>query len=136
MANWMDNQAQEPAGKSQKILVAYFSWGGNTRQMATQIQQQTGGDLFEIKTVKPYPGDYNECIDIAKKEQQANARPALVDAVKNWTDYDVVFIGYPNWWGTMPQALFTFLEAYDFSGKQLFPSIHMAADAGDAVWTT
>lgn len=56
-----------------KTLIAYFSWGGNTREMAKQIQQQTGGDLFEITTVKPYPTDYNECVDVAKKEQQAAA---------------------------------------------------------------
>jgi flavodoxin len=121
MANSIGAQAQKTEGKSQKNLVAYFSWGGNTREIAKQIQQQTGGDLFEIKTVKPYPTDYNECIDVAKKEQQVNARPALADTVKNFTAYDVIFVGYPNWWGTMPQALFTFLEAYDFSGKTIVP---------------
>jgi flavodoxin len=100
-----------------KTLIVYFSWGGNTREMARQIRHQTGGDLFEIKTLKPYPTDYNECVDVAKKEQQVNARPALADTLKNFSTYDVVFVGYPNWWGTMPQALFTFLEAYDFSDK-------------------
>jgi flavodoxin len=104
-----------------KTLVAYFSWSGNTREIAKLIQQQTGGDLFEIKTVKPYPTDYNECTDVAKKEQQANAHPALADTIKNFATYDVVFVGYPNWWGTMPQALLTFLEAYDFSGKTIVP---------------
>jgi flavodoxin len=104
-----------------KTLIAYFSWGGNTREMAKQIQQQTGGDLFEIKTVKPYPTDYNECVDVAKKEQQADARPPLADEVKDLTAYDVVFVGYPNWWGTMPQALFTFLEKYSMSGKTVIP---------------
>jgi flavodoxin len=104
-----------------KILIVCFSWGGNTREMAKQIQRQTGGDLFEIKTVKPYPTDYKECVDVAKKEQQTNARPALADTVKNFSDYDMVFVGYPNWWGTMPQVLFTFLESYDFSGKTIVP---------------
>jgi flavodoxin len=121
MANSIGAQAQKTEGKSQKSLIAYFSWGGNTREIAKQIQQQIGGDLFEIKTVKPYPTDYNECIDVAKKEQQANARPALADTVKNFAAYDVVFVGYPNWWGTMPKALFTFLEAYNFSGKTIVP---------------
>jgi flavodoxin len=104
-----------------KTLIAYFSWGGNTREMAKQIQQQTGGDLFEITTVKPYPTDYNECIDVAKKEQQAAARPPLAAEVKDMAAYDVVFVGYPNWWGTMPQVLFTFLEQYDLSGKTVIP---------------
>ncbi|MDR3140365.1 MAG: NAD(P)H-dependent oxidoreductase [Tannerellaceae bacterium] len=111
--------AQEKTEK--KILVAYFSWGGNTREMAKQIQQQTGGDLFEIKAVKPYPSDYNECVNVARKEQQDNARPALADAVKNFAAYDVVFVGYPNWCGTLPQVLFTFLEKYDMSGKIVVP---------------
>jgi flavodoxin len=114
-------QAQETKGRPQKILVAYFSWGGNTREMAKQIGQQTAGDLFEITTVKPYPKDYDECIALAKKEQQYNARPAIAAEVKNMAAYDVIFVGYPNWWGTMPQALFTFLEAYDFSGKTIIP---------------
>ncbi|MDR2064530.1 MAG: NAD(P)H-dependent oxidoreductase [Prevotellaceae bacterium] len=111
-------QSKESGGK---ILIAYFSWGGNTREMAKQIQQQTGGDLFEITTVKTYSKDYNECVAEAKKEQQANARPPLANEVKNMADYDVVFVGYPNWWGTMPQALFTFLEKYDLSGKTVVP---------------
>jgi flavodoxin len=113
--------AQEKNMSKGKILIAYFSWGGNTREMAKQIQRQTGGDLFEITTVKPYPKDYDECVDVAKKEQQANARPALAAEVKNMADYDTVFVGYPNWWGTMPMALFTFLEKYDLSGKTLVP---------------
>jgi flavodoxin len=104
---------------NRKILITYFSWGGNTREMAKQIQQQTGGDLFEIKTVKPYPKDYDGCVDVAKKEQQENARPALTGTVNNFAAYDVVFVGHPKWCGTMPQALFTFLEAYDFNGKSV-----------------
>jgi flavodoxin len=112
---------QETKSKQQKILVAYFSWGGNTREMAKQIQQASGGDLFEIATVKPYPKDYDECVELAKKEQQENVRPALADTVKNFAAYDAVFVGYPNWWGTMPQALFTFLEKHSMSGKTVVP---------------
>jgi flavodoxin len=89
--------------------------------MAKQIQQQTGGDLFEIVTVKPYSKDYDECVAEAKKEQQVNARPPLAAEAKDMADYNVVFVGYPNWWGTMPQALFTFLEKYDLSGKTVVP---------------
>jgi flavodoxin len=113
--------AQEKDMSTKKILIAYFSWGGNTREMAKQIQQQTDGDLFEITTVKSYSKDYDECVAEAKKEQQDNARPPLATEVKDMAVYDVVFVGYPNWWGTMPMALFSFLEKYDLSGKTVVP---------------
>jgi para-nitrobenzyl esterase len=77
--------AQGKNRSAKKILIAYFSWGGNTREMAKQIQQQTGGDLFEITTVNPYPKDYNECAKLAEKELQSNARPALATEVKDMT---------------------------------------------------
>ena len=111
--------AAEKQGK--KILVAYFSRSGNTREIANQIHKRVGGDIFEIVTVKPYPKVYRECTDLAKKELESNARPQLAKDVKNMTSYDVVFIGYPNWWGTIPMALFTFLEKYDFAGKIIVP---------------
>jgi flavodoxin len=114
------SQTKKSDNKS-KILIVYFSWGGNTRLMAKQIQQQTGGDLFEITTVKPYPKNYDECVTLAKKEQQEKIRPSLSSELKNLADYDMIFIGYPNWWGTMPMALFTFLEKYDLSSKTVIP---------------
>ncbi|MDR0619945.1 MAG: NAD(P)H-dependent oxidoreductase [Bacteroidales bacterium] len=104
-----------------KILIAYFSWTGNTRTVAGQIQKTVGGNLFEIKTVKPYPANYNECVNYAKKEQQNNARPALEETVKDFDSYNIIFTGYPNWWGTIPMPLFTFFESYDFSGKTVVP---------------
>jgi flavodoxin len=104
-----------------KILVAYFSWGGNTRIIANQIHQSVGGDIFEIKTVTPYPKDYSPTTEVAKREQQANARPVLSAQVNNMDSYDIIFLGYPNWWGTIPMAMFTFLEQYDFSGKTIIP---------------
>jgi flavodoxin len=114
-------QAKEEA----KVLIAYFSWSGNTRTMALQIQKQVGGDLFEITTAKPYPKNYDECVAFAKKEQENKARPSLgaelKDKVKDISDYEVIFIGYPNWWGTMPMVLFTFLEKYDLKGKTIVP---------------
>ena len=109
------------AADGKKILIAYFSWSGNTREIAGQIQERVGGDLFEIKTVDAYPTEYRACTDVAKKEQNENARPALSARVENMEDYDVVFIGHPIWWGTTPMALFTFLEQYDFSGKTIVP---------------
>lgn len=107
--------------ENKKILVAYFSHSGNTRNMAEQINAYCGGDIFEIKTVSPYPSDYGDCVEQAKKEQNEDARPALASKVDDMNDYDVVFVGYPNWWGTMPMAVFNFLESYDFEGKTIVP---------------
>lgn len=89
--------------------------------MQKKISYDTGGDLFEIKTVKPYPADYNTVVALAKKELNAAYRPKLASKVVNMEIYDVVFIGYPNWWSTMPTGVFTFLEEYDFSGKTIIP---------------
>jgi len=108
---------------SNKILVAYFSWSGNAKALAGQIAGATGGDLFEIKTVTPYPDNYNECTKAAKEEQERNARPALSGSVANMAQYGTIFLCYPNWWGTLPMAVFTFLEAYDFSGKTIYPLV-------------
>jgi flavodoxin len=117
----MELNAQTQSGG--KILVAYFSWSGNAKALAEQVARESGGYLFEIKTVKTYPDTYNECIKDAKQEQDSNARPALSGAVSNMAQYGTVFLCYPNWWGTLPMGVFTFLEAYDFSGKTIFPLI-------------
>ena len=98
---------------------------GNTERVAEFVQEAVGGDLFEIETVKEYAADYYECIDDAKAELQANARPELKryleDAGLSIDDYDTIFLGYPNWWGTCPMCVFTFLEHYDMSGKRIIP---------------
>lgn len=118
-----------------KTLIAYYSRKGNnyvggnivnlpignTEVIAKKILDFVGGDLFEIETVKPYPADYTETTEVAKIELRANARPELADKIKNFEDYDVIYLGYPNWWGTFPMAVFTFLESYDFSGKTIVP---------------
>ena len=78
-----------------KILIAYFSWGGTTRRMAEQIQAITGGDLFEIEPVTPYPPAYTPCTEVALEERDSNARPAIKNMVANWDEYDVVFLGRP-----------------------------------------
>ena len=109
--------------ENNKILVAYFSWSGNAKTLAGQIAQVTDGDLFEIKTVMPYPVTYEECTRVARQEQDSNARPAILRNVANMTQYSTVFLCYPNWWGTMPMAVFTFLESYDFSGKKIYPLV-------------
>ena len=124
--------APAPAAGGKKILVAYFSrtgeeYGvgvitkGNTAIVADAIAEITGGDKFEIKTVKPYPNDYRETTDIAKKEQQDNARPEIVGKPANLKDYDTVFLGYPIWWSDLPMAVYTFLENNDFNGKTIIP---------------
>ena len=109
------------AGDSSSVLIAYFSWSGNTEQVAQIIQQETGGDLFEIAPATPYTNDYNELLDIAQQEQSDNARPELAGQVENWEQYDTIFVGYPNWWSDAPMAVYTFLESYDWSGKTLVP---------------
>ena len=109
------------AGDSTSVLIAYFSWSGNTEQVAQIIQQETGGDLFEIAPATAYTDDYNELLDIAQQEQSDNARPELAGQVENWDQYDTVFVGYPNWWSDAPMAVYTFLESYDWSGKTLVP---------------
>ncbi len=101
-----------------KILVAFFSHSGNTEAVANQIKEKVSSDLFEIKTVESYPADYNAVVDKAKKEQAADYRPILGTKV-DMDLYDVIFIGYPNWWGTTPMAIFSFFEEYDFSGKTI-----------------
>jgi len=94
---------------------------GNTEVIAKKIQELTGNDMFQIKTVKSYPEDYTETTNVAKEENRQNARPELAEIVDDMNSYDVIYIGYPNWWGTMPMPVFTFLESYDFSGKTIIP---------------
>jgi flavodoxin len=94
---------------------------GNTEVIAKKIQAMTGSDLFEIETVKTYPTDYTETTAVAMDEKKKNARPELTETVDNMDLYDVIYLGYPNWWGTFPMAVFTFLESYDFSGKTIIP---------------
>jgi len=94
---------------------------GNTEVIAKKIQGLTGSDLFQIQTVKPYPEDYTETTKVAQDELSQNARPELTEMVDDMDSYDVIYIGYPNWWGTMPMAVFTFLDSCDFSGKTIIP---------------
>lgn len=115
------SQNEESAPEEGGVLVAYFSWSGNTERVANLIAQQTGGDLFEITPATPYTDDYDTLLDVAQQEQAEDARPALANTVENWDSYDVVFVGYPNWWSDAPMAVYTFLESYDFTGKTLIP---------------
>jgi len=119
----------------QKNLIAYFSRKGNnyvggsvvnlpvgnTEVMAKTIQSITKGDLFEIQAAHSYSNDYQKCTEEAQRELRENARPKLTDYIPDMDPYDTVFVGFPNWWGTMPMAVFTFLEEYDFAGKTIVP---------------
>lgn len=118
-----DVDSSRPAESAEEgaALVAYFSWSGNTQQLAEIIAQETGADLFEIATVTPYTDDYDTLLDIAQQEQGEEARPELNARVEDWDSYDTIFLGYPNWWSDAPMAVYTFLESYDFTGKTLIP---------------
>ena len=94
---------------------------GNMEYMALTIQDAIGGDLFRIETKEAYPLDHEPLVDQAAEEQDENARPELATHIENPEQYDTILLGYPNWWGDMPQPLFTFLEEYDFSGKTIIP---------------
>lgn len=108
---------------NRKILVAYFSWGGNTQNMAENIAGLTGATLFRIETVTPYPTNYNECTEVAREELDNGIRPELNGAIENLDEYDVIFVGCPVWWHTAPMAVWSFLEStqYDFTDKIIVP---------------
>ena len=103
------------------ILIAYFSLSGNTKLIAQDIQQATGGDLFEIRPASAYGPDFDTTLERAREELRTRARPELKERVPDMEKYDVVFLGFPNWVGTMPMAVFSFLEQHDFRGKTIFP---------------
>ena len=114
-----------------KMLVAVFSradenYGvgyikvGNTMKIAQVIAEKTGAELFEVAPAEKYPADYDTCIDVAKKEQNRKARPAIAQD-KDISEYDVIFLGYPVWWGDIPMCMYTFIEAHDWAGKTVIP---------------
>lgn len=138
-----DNQSEAEAQSADgdgSVLIAYFSWAqnaetdedvdavtspsvvapGDVQRLADWVQEGTGGDVFTIQVTEPYPSDWDECLDRANEERAENARPELTAQVENMDDYDTVFIGYPNWWYGAPMAVLSFLEDYDFSGKQVY----------------
>ena len=142
-AGSQQDQSQEPApANGGNILIAYFTAAENSgvdaiasasyttingqavgriRAVADMIQQNVGGDLFSIRTAVVYPADGGALIDYAAQEQDQDARPELTSHIENLDQYDTVFIGYPNWWADMPQALYSFFDEYDFSGKTIVP---------------
>ena len=121
-----------PVTADKKILVVYFSrtgeeynvgtiTKGNTAIIAEMIAQKTGADTFEVKAATPYPDNYQACTELAKRELEANARPAFAKNIDNLAQYDTIFCGFPIWWGAVPRVMMTFLESNDFSGKTITP---------------
>ncbi len=106
---------------NKKILVTYFSHSGNTREIANQIHKNIESNIFEIQSVDPYSSEYNEVVEQAKQELQSGYLPELKTEVEGIDSYEIVFIGYPNWWGTIPRPVAAFLSKYNFSGKTIVP---------------
>lgn len=102
-------------------LIVFFSWGGNTKGIAQEIQSQTGADLFEIELVHPYSDDYDTVLDEAQRDQNEQARPEIKNHVENMDQYNTIILGYPNWWASIPMPIASFLEEYDLSGKTIVP---------------
>lgn len=124
---------------NQCCLVAYFSWAenavqddidamnsasvkalGNVAQLAAGVAEETGGELFSIRVSEPYLADWDGCLDRANEEKANGIHPELVQTIANISDYDVVFLGYPNWWYSCPMAIHSFLDTHDLSGKQVY----------------
>lgn len=126
--------AQAPKN-DKKILIVYYSLrNGNTRIVAEHIQKNVGGDIFRIETVDAYPPVYNDVTAQAKKELQSGHRPALKTKVKDFYQYDTIYLGSPNWWNTIAPAVMTFLESYNFEGKTIVPFItHEGSRLGASV---
>lgn len=117
--SWAD--ADLDAIASASITIMNDEVRGNTQAVAEMIAAQLGGELFSIQTVDTYPVDYDTLIDQGGEEGGRAVRPTLKNTVENMEAYDIVFIGFPNWWGDMPMAVYTFLESYDFTGKTIIP---------------
>ena len=107
--------------KGGKVLIAYFSWSGNTRDIAKNIHSRIDADIVELTPVKPYSDDYNTVLMEAQEDQHKQARPELNEHIDNMEQYDTILLGYPNWWASIPMPIATFLESYDFSGKTMIP---------------
>ncbi len=125
-----------PHNTNEKNLVVYFSMPdnvddstvviggetlGNTQYMAYVIEETVDADIFRIEPKTPYPTDHDTLVDLAKEEQNNNARPKIKDTIENFDTYENIFVGYPNWWGDMPMILYSFFDEYDFSGKTIIP---------------
>ena len=133
-----EEQAEETAEEN-KVLIAYFSWAenavqdnidamtsasvkspGNVALLAQWIENETGGDLFSIQVTEPYPADWDGCLSRANEEKADGTHPALSETLENISEYDTVFLGYPNWWYSCPMAIFSFIDTHDLSDKNIY----------------
>ncbi|MGL5512516.1 MAG: flavodoxin, partial [Sporomusa sp.] len=129
-----EHDSNDSSTKNSKVFIAYFSRSGNTREIANQIHRNVGGDIFEIVTVNPYPSDYNATTRQAKQELETGYKPELQTKINNMQEYAVIYLGYPNWWGTIPMPVVTFLSQYDLAGKTIIPfSTHQGSGLGRSV---
>jgi flavodoxin len=108
---------------NKKILIVYYSWGSNTKDIANKIQKQVGGDIFELIQEEPYPDSYKEVIKVSKADVESDYKPVLKNKINNVRDYDVIFLGSPIWFGTIAPAVKTFLSENDLNGKTIIPFV-------------
>ena len=123
-AEYKENSANAiniAANDNNKILVVYFSWGGNSRTLAGYAKDITGGDIFEIVPAQPYPSQYRATTQQAREELDNNYLPEIKNQINNLSSYNTIILVYPNWWGTIPQIVKRFLQDNDFSGKTIAP---------------
>ncbi|MDR2354205.1 MAG: hypothetical protein LBF22_13815 [Deltaproteobacteria bacterium] len=113
--------AQNNPQAAPKVLIVYFSHTGNTKAVAEYIQSLTEGTLFEIVPTVPYPENYDTCVKIAEQELKTNARPALKGSVADIGSYDIIFLGFPIWFGEAPMPVLSFLTTHDLSRKTIAP---------------
>ncbi len=103
--------------QGKKALVVYFSYGGQTAKVAKAVQEAAKADIFEVKTVTPYPKGYHDCVNYAKDEKNRNFHPEIQNTVPNIKDYDVVYLGFPIWWYDAPMPIYSFIDKHDLRGK-------------------
>ena len=121
-----DTQPQEEVTIDQQgasSIVVYYSWSGNTEAVAQEIQSQINADVFKLEPVNSYSEDYNTVLEEAQEERRNDARPEFVGSIADFEAYDIVFLGYPNWWADMPMIIYSFLEEYDLAGKTILPFV-------------
>lgn len=117
----VSNKTLSKASRGKKALIVFFSWSGNTQLVAREIKKQTGFDIVELELASPYLTNYNTVLNEAQRDQHNKVRPSLKTKIANFESYEMIILGYPNWWASIPMPIATLLESYDFSGKSIAP---------------